>query len=300
MNRRSSQHENILFAAIGDVFGSWRPAVSWGLIIACGVAGWCAAPWFVGSGEAAREWLRPWACAGYGIAAGGLLTLLPRAWKLMQLNATLSRRPSPEILADEVGGWWPIRLVAAALRYTPLLRMTAQDFAVATAGLVGEVRGLLAHRSWPACAAAFTAPVFGLVSAWLTWGRSINAVDIDRQAVDAMAAPFGVVAWPMIFTILAGLMVMLAVVVIDQMTCGLMQRWSTNVRFEDAAAPGVQARLANLAEPISPRPEAEVVRVDPVQTPQPEPRPEPRPEQALVQPPTVSDLKKLEDLFRDG
>jgi hypothetical protein len=90
--------------------------------------------------------------------------------------------------------------------------------------------------------------------------------------------------------------VMLAVVVIDQMTCGLMQRWSTNVRFEDAAAPGVQARLANLAEPISPRPEAEVVRVDPVQTPQPEPRPE----QALVQPPTVSDRKKLEDLFRDG
>ena len=301
MIRRPSPHESMLAAAIEEVFGVWRPAVSWGVIIASGVAGWCLAAWPAETGGVPREWLRPWACAGYGIAAGGLLTLLPRVWKLVQLSATLSRRPTRESVADDVGLWWPLQLVTAALRHTPLLRMTAQDFATATAGLVGEVRGLLAHRSWPASAAAFTAPVLGLVSAWWTWGHYINAIELDRQAVDATAAPFGVVAWPMMLTILAGLVVMLAVVATDQMTRGLLQRWSTNVRFEDAAAPAVQAGLGRLAEVSMQRPSEEITRVD--QPPQPVPQqrqPEPRPEPAPPPPLTASDLQGLEKLFRDG
>jgi hypothetical protein len=242
------------------------------VIIASGVAGWCLAAWPAETGGVPREWLRPWACAGYGIAAGGLLTLLPRVWKLVQLSATLSRRPTRESVADDVGLWWPLQLVTAALRHTPLLRMTAQDFATA-----------------------------GLVSAWWTWGHYINSIELDRQAVDATAAPFGVVAWPMMLTILAGLVVMLAVVATDQMTRGLLQRWSTNVRFEDAAAPAVQAGLGRLAEVSMQRPSEEITRVD--QPPQPVPQqrqPEPRPEPAPPPPLTASDLQGLEKLFRDG
>lgn len=296
MSRMRSPHENLLAAAIADVFGAGRPAVSWAVIVLLGLVGWWAGARPDGPEPTAREWLRPWACAGYGVAAGALITLLPRALKVLTLNTTLSRRPTVE-LASHADSWWPLRLMTAALRHTPLLRMTAQDFTTSLASLVSEVRGLLSQRLWPACAAAFTAPVLGLVSAWLTWGHSISF--IDRQTIDAAAVPFGVVAWPMILTILAGLAVILAVVVVDQMTRALLQRWSTSMRLEDVAAPAVQAGLAALAAAAPP-----VASVVPAPSagdaaPLP-PSPPPRPEPAAAPPLTAGDLRGLEDMFRNG
>jgi hypothetical protein len=296
MSRMRSPHENLLAAAIGDVFGAGRPAISWAVIVVVGLVGWWAGARPDGVQPVAQEWLRPWACAGYGVAAGALMTLLPRALKVLTLNTTLSRRPTGD-LASHADSSWPLRLVTAALRHTPLLRMTAQDFTTSLVSLVEEVRGLLSQRLWPACAAAFTAPVLGLVSAWLTWGRTISF--IDRQTIDAAAVPFGVVAWPMILTILAGLTVMLAVVVVDQMTRALLQRWSTSMRLEDAAAPAVQAGLAALAAAAPPV--AQVVPVpsagDAALLP---PSPQPRPEPAAAPPLTAVDLRGLEDMFRNG
>jgi len=296
MSRMRGPHENLLAAAIGDVFGAGRTAVSWAVIVVAGVLGWWAGVRPSGPEPTAQEWLRPWACAGYGVAAGALMTLLPRVLKVVNLNATLSRRPTVES-ASNADSWWPLQLVTAALRHTPLLRMTAQDFTTAMASLVDEVRGLLSQRLWPACAAAFTAPVLGLVSAWWTWGHSIRV--IDRQTIDATAVPFGVVAWPMILTILAGLAVMLAVVVVDQMTRALLQRWSTSMRLEDAGAPCVQTGLAALAA-AGPPAAAVVPAPSAVEAAPLPPSPPPRTEPAAAPPLTVGDLRGLEDMFRNG
>lgn len=295
MSRRHSPDDNVLMSAIGDVFGAGYPLLAGIVIVVAGVIGWLAGVRSDGVDAAAREWLRPWACAGYGVAAGALMTLVPRLLKIVNLNATLSRRPTIESGAAADPPWWPLPLIAAALRHTPLLRMTAQDFTTATASLVTEVRGVLAQRLWPACAAAFTAPVLGLVSAWSTWGRYVNFV--DRQVLDAAAVPFGVVAWPMILTIFAGLVVMLAVVVVDQMSRGLLRRWSTNVRLEDAGAPAVQSAL-NV--PVAESPVAPVVTAAPAQYPTPAPTPPPRQETAAAPPLTAGDLRGLEDMFRNG
>jgi hypothetical protein len=294
---RGAATDSTLSDAIRDVFGTGRAIVAWTCIVAGGAAGWVLSGLLSRSAEAPREWLRPWACVGYGIALGASVAILPLAWRIMQLGATVSRRPSPEAASDPARTWWPLRLVAAALRNTPVLRMTAQDFTAATGWFAAEARGLISHRLWPACAAAFAAPVFGLVSAWLSWGRSIDSA--ATRPVDAIAVPLGDVAWPMAFTILAGCVVMLGVVLVDQMTRGLLQRWSTIVIPQDVETAAVQARLADVVWTDQAAPSPTSVQETPPAAAMPA-APTPVAQSAAAPPVTPVDLKGLEDMFRNG
>lgn len=233
-------------AAVAVVTGPNRTWLSAALIVGCGIA---AA--VVSSGMSVTwEGLRPWACAGYGVAIGGMLSLLPRFVSLVTRGFTLNSRPAAD---DPSRPWWPLELVASALRDTPLLRRTAEDFRTAVDGFVPQARSLLGQRLWPACVAAFTAPVLGLVSAWISWKEHLpEAIRRAKEAGKAVnpeaaevvpAVDWGAVAWPMIITIVLSFVLMLAIVVADQLTRRLLQRWALTVRPLDAESPYVAERL---------------------------------------------------------
>jgi len=288
-------------AAISKVAGSNRAWLAAAFILACGLGGAGLAI----LRPSAREPLRPLACAGYGLAIGGLLSVLPRFVSLLALGSAINRRPATE---DPARPWWPLQLVASALRDTPSLRRTADDFRTAVQGFVPEARGLLGQRLWPACVAAFAAPVLGLVSAWVSWSvhlpeavRLAQERGLESDQTEVLpVVDWSVVAWPMIITIGLSLAVMLAVVLADQLARRLFQRWTEAVRPLDADSQYVQERLAALAEghfaatgerPISERPVEP--RPGPV-SPPPAPPEKPQPQVSAEQ------LQGLSDLFRNG
>lgn len=282
-------------AAINAVWGANRAWLAAALVLGCGIGGGLLG-WAMAGG---REWLRPWACAGYGMAVGGLVSLLPRVASLLTLGRALSRRPTRDDAGDS---WWPLTLVASAVRETPALRRTAEDFRAAVTGFVPQARGLLAQRLWPACAAAFIAPALGLVSAWFSWKVHLPeairlASEKGRQDELTEVVPvvdWSVVAWPMILTILLSLALMLAVVLVDQLTRRLLQRWATTVRPLDVESPAVQERLADgehMRPPVAAAPRATAKPVVDVPVAPPE---KPRPQIS------AEELQGLGDLFKNG
>jgi hypothetical protein len=287
-------------AAVAVVAGPNRAWFSAALIAACGIAAAVLSSQMAFTGEG----LRSWACAGYGLAIGGLLSLLPTFASLFARAATLNRRP---VADDPSRPWWPLVLVASALRDTPALRRTAEDFRTAVNGFVPAARGLISQRHWPACVAAFAAPVLGLVSAWVSW--KVHVPEAIRRAQEAGKAAkpeltevvpamnWSEVAWPMIITIVLSLVLMMAIVVVDQLTRRLLQRWATVVRPLDAESPCVaerhgameQGQLVALGERLG------------QQTPAAEPQP------AVVQPPakpqpqlSAEGLQGLGEMRRNG
>jgi hypothetical protein len=282
-----------LAAAVRDVFGGGATWASWIVIGVAGCLGYLVLPLLAGSGDVGGS-LKPWACAAYGISIGGLLTLLPRALSLVRLGGSLGRRPEAD--ADAENPWWPLRLVAAALQNTPALRRTDQDFTNAVTDLAPRARGVLGQRLWPAGAAACTAPVLGRISAWDTWGEYVSKglVEAGKRSVA------GVVAWPMILSIAAALLLMLVIVAVDQWTRSLLQRWSSSVNPLDAQSAFVAANLPASISPVtvSTLPAAAAYATD-REPPRGGGQPRPAPEPAL---PSISaqDFEGLGKMFGDG
>jgi len=289
-------------AAIDAVWGPSRTWLAAVVVLAGGLGGAALASVLPQPGE----WLRPWACAGYGVAIGGIVTLLPRFARLVALGSQLTRRPAGDGAGSD---WWPLTFVASALRETPTLRRTAEDFRAAVVGFVPQARGLLAQRLWPACVAAFTAPVLGLVSAWLSWRfflpeairRAKEQATVSAATELALATDWGVVAWPMVITIGLALLLMVAIVLADQLGLRLLQRWAATVRPFDADAPVVEGQLAGAADArlrtekaraAVTRPTAEPAAPQ-VVTPMPPPE---KPEPQI----SAEELQGLGDLFRNG
>jgi len=217
--------------AVDDVFGRW-PAWPWSvlaMIVLGGVIGIAVSIGLKPVSGTPSPALRWAACAGYGTVLAALATVLPRAVKLLSLRSQLGHRPAND--APE-RTWWPLRLLAAALRRTPTLRLTQQDFSGAVGQAVGEARSLLTYRLWPACVAGFVAPVLGLLSAWEGGSQVELQPGEDAAAVYMMVLPQ--VSPPMIATIAAALVLMIALTILDQLTKGLLQRWATTVMLVDA------------------------------------------------------------------
>lgn len=279
-----------LAAAVRDVFGPDRAWVSCLVVIAGGVAGAACASVLQGAAREAWAWAGPFTCAALGVTIGGLVTLLPRFASLVGLGRKLRERPAD--LGDDQRPWWPLRLVTAALADTPPLRRTTQDFSDAVATIVPQARGLVGRRLWPACAAAFAAPALGLVGAWQAWGDFIDSGEIEPGRVPTVG---GVASMPMIVSILAALLLMLAIVGIDQLVRRLLQGWASAMRPADAESGFVTARLGDGLVSLPPTTgvaatPAEVVpsRVPPVAPPAERPQI------------SADALEGLRDLFKNG
>jgi MFS family permease len=297
-------------AAVNEVWGASRSWLALAVILVGGAVGWGVAVTLPGAGAAASsggEWLRPWACAGYGLAVGGLVALLPRLASLVSLGRRLPHRPAAE---DAGRPWWPLPLLASALRETPALRRTPEDFRLGVAGFVAQARSLLAQRLWPACLVAFAVPVFGLISSWISWQvhlpeairRAQEQAQPGESVIVTPAVDWGGVAAPMIVSISLALVLMLGIVLVDQLTRRLLLRWAATVRMLDAESPLVQERLAASGEipPArpphdQPRTSREAPPAPPREIPPPLPPP-PKPEPQI----SAQELEGLGDLFRNG
>lgn len=226
--------------AINDVFGRW-PAWPWSvlvLIVLGGVAGATASTLLAGPDAVPSPALRWAACTGYGALLAAFVTTLPRAVKLLSLRSAVGRRPA----ADNVDPpWWPLRLLAAALRQTPTLRLTQQDFSGAVGQAAGEARSLLTYRLWPACVAGFVAPVFGLLSAWESGSQVELKPGEDAASIYMRVLPQ--VSPPMVAAISAALVLMIVLAMLDQFTKGLLQKWATTVTLADANSDFVQRTI---------------------------------------------------------
>lgn len=292
-----------LAQAVHDVFGVDRAWLSWIMVVAAGLLGGVASPLLTTAADGAGTWAARFTCAAVGVVVGGVLTLLPRVVSLLMLGAALRTRPA------DLGGverpWWPLRLLAAALANTPPARRTNQDFADAVDGIVTPVRGLLGRRSWPACAAAFTAPALGLLAAWQAWQAFIDGPRFqellraarDREQVLPVPGIFEQASFPMVVSIVSALLLMLAVVGIDQWSRKTVQSWATTVQPSDADAAfvgGVLGDGISVGVPSGPSPP--VVK-GPVTMP---PGPDRSPPPPVVTPISSEELDKLGDLFKDG
>lgn len=225
---------------IDIIFGRW-PAWPWSVLAVIaigGVAGAASARIVFDSGRFSASASGPFACAAYGIVAAALLTLLPRLWQLLRLQPQVVRRPATP---DE--SWWPLELLAAALRSTPTSRRTHEEFHAAIAAAVGEARTVLAERLWPAWVAAFVAPVFGLLAAWTSGAQVVARIGENSGPDEVLPAFLAVVSPPMVATIAASLVLMLAVVVTDQLTKRVLVRWGGSVHAADGDHPAVRERL---------------------------------------------------------
>ena len=137
--------------------------------------------------------------------------------------------------------------------------------------------------------------MLGLISAWDTWGEYVSKglVEAGKRSVA------GVVAWPMILSIAAALLLMLVIVAVDQWTRSLLQRWLSSVNPLDAQSAFVAANLPAAISPVtaSTLPAAAAFATDrePPRAGQPRPAPEP----AL---PSISaqDFEGLGKMFGDG
>lgn len=237
---------------IDMIFGRW-PAWPWSVIFlltAGAIAGAASAPTL-------RAWAPQWvsalgiaACAGYGLVAAALLSLMPRAWKLLSLQRAARGRP-----ASLEESWWPLELLAAALRTTPALRRTLEEFNTAVAAAVGHARTILADRLWPAWVAAFVAPVLGLMTAWHN-GAHVQVRMHDAAApAKVLPAFIAQVSPPMVTTIAASLVLVVVIIAIDQWTKMLLVRWQGIVDAADGSHPAVLERLSldgagSAAEPL--------------------------------------------------
>ncbi len=229
-----------LRSAVDEVFGRW-PAWPWsvlGLIVAGGVVGLVAGSALGGTDEASRAALGKSACAGYGLVAAAVLSLLPRVVKLAMLSQGVTRRP-----ATVDNSWWPLKLLAPALVGTPKLRRTPQEFKSAVAAAGGQARSILADRLWAAWVVAFVAPVLGLITAWQNGARVQLRLQQGEDVAAVFPAIIAQVSPPMVATIAVSLALMVAIVVIDQWTKGLLRRWSGIVEPADGEHQCVIERL---------------------------------------------------------
>ena len=229
-----------LRGVVDEVFGRW-PASPWsvlGLIVAGGVVGLVAGSALGGTGEESRAALGKAACAGYGLVVAAMLSLLPRVGKLAMLWRGVTRRPAA---IDD--SWWPLKLLAPALVATPSLRRTQQEFKSAVATASGQIRSILADRLWPAWVVAFVAPVLGLINAWQNGARVQLRLQQGEDVATVFPAVVAQVSPPMVATIAASLALMVAIVVIDQWTKGLLRRWSGIVETSDGEHQYVIDRL---------------------------------------------------------
>lgn len=229
-----------LRGVVDEVFGRW-PAWPWsvlGLIIAGGVVGLVAGSALGGNGDEGRAALGKAACASYGLVVAAMLSLLPRVGKLAMLWRGVARRPAA---IDE--SWWPLKLLAPALVATPSLRRTPQEFKSAVAAAGGQIRSILADRLWPAWVVAFVAPVLGLITAWQNGARVQLRLQQGEEVATVFPAFIAQVSPPMVATIAASLALMVAIVVIDQWTKGVLRRWSGIVETSDGEHQCVIERL---------------------------------------------------------
>jgi hypothetical protein len=235
-----------LRGAVDEVFGRW-PAWPWsvlGLIVAGGVVGVAAASVLRDASETGQPALGRAACAGYGLVAAAMVSLLPRFGKLAMLWKGVLSRPAA---VDE--SWWPLKLLATALVATPSLRRTQQEFRSAVEAAGGQARSILADRLWPAWVVAFIAPVLGLITAWQNGARVQLRLQQGEEAATVFPAFIAEVSPPMVATIAASLALMVAIVVIDQWTKGLMRRWCGIVEAADGDHPCVSDRLGRESFP---------------------------------------------------
>jgi uncharacterized integral membrane protein len=227
---------------VDEVFGRW-PLWPWsvlGLFVVGGVVGMFIGPALAGSGEETRAALGKAACAGYGVVAAALVSLLPRVAKLALLRPAVVRRP-----ATNIDSWWPLKLLAPALTATPRLRRTPQEFTSAVTTAASQIRSLLADRLWPAWMVAFVAPVLGLMTAWQNGAKVQLRLQQGEDVATVFPAFIVQVSPPMVATIAASLVLMVAIVVIDQLTKGLLRRWSAVVAPADGEHPCVVAELGS-------------------------------------------------------
>jgi len=229
-----------LRGVVDEIFGRW-PAWPWsvlGLIVAGGVVGLVAGSSLGGTAEEGRAAFGKAACAGYGLVAAAMLSLLPRVGKLAMLSQGAARRPAA---IDD--SWWPLKLLAPTLVATPSLRRTPQEFKSAVAAAGGQIRSILADRLWPAWVVAFMAPVLGLITAWQNGARVQLRLQQGEEVATVFPAFIAQVSPPMVATIAASMALMVAVVVIDQWTKALLRRWSGIVEPTDGEHPCVINRL---------------------------------------------------------
>jgi uncharacterized integral membrane protein len=139
--------------------------------------------------------------------------------------------------------WWPLKLLAPALVATPSLRRTPQEFKSAVAAAGGRIRSILADRLWPAWVVAFMAPVLGLITAWQNGARVQLRLQQGEDVATVFPAVIAQVSPPMVATIATSLTLMVAIVVIDQWTKGLLGRWSGIVEPADGEHQCVIDRL---------------------------------------------------------
>ena len=137
-----NKHEGAiaLCESVNEIFGRW-PLWPWtvlGLIVAGGGVGLANGPTLRGFGESGSAALGSAACAGYGMVAAAMLSLLPRLAKLALLQRNIIRRPT-----SVEDSWWPLKLLGPALLATPSLRRTPEEFRFAVDSL-DPVRSTLA------------------------------------------------------------------------------------------------------------------------------------------------------------
>jgi len=167
-----------------------------------------------------------------------MLSLLPRLGKLAILWRGVVRRP-----ADVDASWWPLKLLTAALVATPKLRRTPQEFRSAVEVAGGQARSILADRLWPAWVVAFVAPVLGLITAWQNGAKVQVRLQRGEEISTVFPAFIAQVSHPMVATIAASLSLMVAIVVIDQLTKGLLRQWCGVIEATDGDQPCVAERL---------------------------------------------------------
>lgn len=231
-----------LCTVVDKVFGRW-PLWPWsvlGLIVAGGIVGMLVGPALAESGDGNLAAFGKAACAGYGLVAVALVSLVPRVAKLALLRPAVMSRP-----ATNVDSWWPLKLLAPALTATPTLRRTPQEFTSAVAIAARQIRSLLADRLWPAWVVAFVAPVLGLMTAWRNGARVQLRLQQGEDPASVFPAFIAQVSPPMVSTIAASLVLMVTIVVVDQLTKGLLRRWSEIVDPADGEHPCVIAGLGN-------------------------------------------------------
>jgi len=261
-----------LRSVVDEVFGRW-PAWPWsvlGLIVAGGIVGLVAGAALGGMGEDSQAALGKAACAGYGLVAAAMISLLPRVGKLAMLWPGVVRRP---VAIDD--SWWPLKLLAPALVATPSLRRTQQEFRSAVAAAGGQTRSILADRLWPAWVAAFVAPVLGLITAWQNGAKVQLRLQQGEEVAAVFPAFIAQVSPPMVATIATSLALMVAIVVIDQWTKGLMRHWISIVDAADGDNQYVIDRLSKEqfrggteqprvpVAPVHQKPSATMIDIDP-------------------------------------